>query len=98
MGSILSADDLLPTPCATEKLRVRVALTLNVIMQYVRSTIKFYISKFTPSFSIAPRKFTKILQLDQLMYGTVDKAKRPLTSSAPSTCQASGTATITGNK
>ena len=70
----------------------------NVIMQYVRSTIKFYISKFTPSFSITPRKFTKILQLDQLMYGTADEAKRPLTSSAPSTRQASGTATITGNK
>lgn len=70
----------------------------NAISQYVRSTIKNSNSKLTPSFSIAPRKFTKILQLDQLMYGTADEAKRPLASCAPSTRRASGTATIAGSK
>lgn len=70
----------------------------NAISQYVRSTITFSNSRLTTSFSVTPRKFTRILQLDQLMYGTADEAKRPLASCAPSTRRASGTAAIAGNK
>ena len=55
-------------------------------------------SWLTPPLSSPTRKFTKILSVDQCMYGTADEANKELANSTPSARRASGSAAVAGSK